>query len=313
MSKCPWCSWSGVQGWALKVECFSPVALVLGLALFCCGLSSLGADNATPGFRGDGLCRFALHQYVLPKANEDKINLIVADLLRRHEEAFNFTASTNLHVRIRIFGTFDGYRSFALTNHNGFEHESLSLSNLAGYFSPRDNEVVTWRQRDPTYLANNILHECSHAIMHQQFRELPIWLDEGCAVYFSFPVYMRDAHEDLALRSRWFELRKWLQEGSLPELRQFLNNSPQEFRREDPQMTYPVSWSVFQLLMSTPENRRVLNGLVAEYQKPAIKPGVKSPDCAEILNKSYPGGLARMDKDWRSWIARGSANVLGIQ
>ncbi|MDR3458436.1 MAG: hypothetical protein P4N60_13375 [Verrucomicrobiae bacterium] len=280
--------------------------VVLALGFFLAG--AVRADDATPGFRGDGLCRFALNQYFLPKVNEDKINLIVADLLRRHEEAFGFTASPNLRVRIRIFGTFEGYRSFALTNHNGFEHESLSISNLAGYFSPRDNEVVTWRQRDPTYLANNILHECSHAIMHQQFRELPIWLDEGCAVYFSFPVYMRDAHDDLILRSRWYELRKWQREGALPDLRKFLSISPQEFRRQDPKMTYPVSWSIFQLLMSTPENRRALNALVAEFQKPAAKP----PEAAQLLDKFYPGGLARMDKDWRNWIARGAVNVLGM-
>jgi len=148
-----------------------------------------------------------------------------------------------------------------------------------------------------------------HRTGGQQFRALPIWLDEGCAVYFSFPAYMRDAHDDLALRSRWYVLRKWLTDGQLPDLHQFLDLSPQEFRKEDPARTYPVSWSVFQLLMSTPENRRALNVIVAEYQKPAPK----EPDCAELLNKFYPGGLVKMDKDWRAWIARGAANLLGSQ
>jgi hypothetical protein len=266
------------------------------------------ADNATPAFRGNGLCRFALHQYVLPKGNEDKINMIVADLLKRHEAAFNFIASTNLHVRIRIFGTFEGYRRFAATNHQELEHEGLSISNLAGYFSERDNEVVTWRQRDPAFLANSILHECSHAIMCQQFRELPTWLGEGCAVYFSYPVYMRSEHDELVLRSRWFELGKWLQAGSLPDLRRFLDSGPQEFYMQDPNMNYVVGWSLFQLLMSTPENRRALNELVAEYQKPALKP----PDSAQLLDKLYPGGLARMNKDWHDWIARGATHVLGM-
>ena len=284
-------------------------ALLLALAWLNSSLSVFGADNATPGFYGEGLCRFAFQEYAMPKANRDKVDFIVGDLLRRHEETFNFIASTNLHVRIRIFGTFDGYRRFAITNHSGFEHESLSISNLAGYYSQRNNEVVTWRQRDPTYLANNILHECSHAIMHQQFRELPIWLDEGCAVYFSFPVYMRDEHDDMALRGRWFELRKWLQEGSLPDMRKFLDNTPEEFRQQDPKMTYPVSWSIFQLLMSTPENRRALNAMVTDFQKPGVRP----QDCSQMLNKYYPGGLARMDKDWHGWIVRGAANVLGTQ
>jgi len=264
----------------------------------------LRADDATPGFRGDGICRFALQQYILPKANEDKINLIVGDLLRRHEEAFNFKASPELHVNIRIFGTFEGYRHYALTNHSGVEDISLSISNLAGYYSERNQEVVTWRQRDPTYLANNILHECSHAIMHQQFQVLPLWLDEGCAVYFSFPVYMRDAADELQLKYRWHALKQWLDEGSLPELRSFLNLTPEEFHRQPPERTYPASWSLFQLLMSTPENRQALNALVLAFQKPGAP-----PDCAKLLDKYYPGGIARMGKDWKVWIARGAASV----
>lgn len=268
----------------------------------------LRADNVTPGFQGDGFCRFALQQYVLPKANEEKINFIVGDLLKRHEAAFNFTANPELHVRLRIFGSFEGYKTFALTNHIGFEHESISISNLAGYYSGRNNEVVTWRQRDPTYLANNILHECSHAILHQQFRALPIWLDEGGAVYFSFPAYMRDAADDRRLRSQWFELKKWLDEKSLPDLRGFLNISPPEFRRQPAAKMYPVSWSVFQLLMATPENRQALNALVVEFQKPDAP-----PDCAKLLDKFYPGGLGKMEKDWRVWIARGAAGVLGTR
>jgi hypothetical protein len=109
------------------------------------------------------------------------------------------------------------------------------------------------------------------------------------------------------LRSRWFELRKWLQERSLPDLHRFLNYQPEEFYSRDPQMDYAAGWSLFQLLMSTPANRRALNGLVLEYQKPALKP----PDCAELLNQLYPGGLVKMNQDWRGWIVRGAANVLG--
>jgi hypothetical protein len=30
-----------------------------------------------------------------------------------------------------------------------------------------------------------------------------------------------------------------------------------------------------------------------------------------LLGASYPGGLVKMEKDWRAWIARGAVNVLG--
>jgi hypothetical protein len=271
------------------------------------------AEAGQPVFQGDGLCRFILQNYYLPQVNEDKINLIVSDLLRRHEEAFNFIASPELHIRIRIFGRFEDYEKFAGTNLGNFEgqHENLSLSNLAGYFSQRDQEVVTWRQRDPTYLANNILHECSHAIMHQEFRALPIWLDEGCAVYFSFPAFMRSETAVQRLDFQWFELKRWLDAGSLPSLKTFLNLTPDEFRALDAGRTYPVSWSLFQFLMSTPENRAAMNELIREYQPQPE--AAWPPDCAKLMGKFYPGGLNKMESDWHVWIQRGAVNVLGVR
>jgi hypothetical protein len=285
----------GVKNWLsfIFVFLFSP-------ALF--------AAASQPVFQGDGLCRFILHGYYLPKENENKINFIVADLLQRHEQAFNFTASPDLHVRIRIFGRFEDYEQFARTN-GTFENQNglASLSNLAGYFSGRDREVVTWRQNDPTYLANNILHECSHAIMHQEFRSLPIWLDEGCAVYFSFPAFMRSESSVRRLDYQWDELKQWLDEGSLPDLHVFLNLTPPEFRALPPERTYPISWSLFQFLMGTPERRQAMNEMIREYQ-------TQNPftvDCAKLLGASYPGGLAKMELDWHAWIKIGAANVLG--
>jgi hypothetical protein len=263
--------------------------------------------SAAEVFQGDGLCRFILENYSLPKANEDKINFIVANLLQRHEAVFNFTPVEDFHIRIRIFGRFEDFKNFASTNQNIFE--TSSISNLAGYYSSRDQEVVTWRQHDPTYLANNILHECSHAIMHAEFRALPIWLDEGCAVYFSFPVFMRSESATRRLEGQWLQLKLWLDQGSLQELKKFVNISPSEFRAMDPARAYLTGWSLFQLLMSTPENRKVMNDLIRDYQ-PQLDMATWPPDCAKLLDKSYPGGVAKLERDWHAWIERGAANVI---
>ncbi|HEU6447326.1 MAG TPA: hypothetical protein VFV23_02670 [Verrucomicrobiae bacterium] len=280
------------------------------LSLLFAALLPLAGFAAAPVYQSNGICRFILCDYNLSAENEAKIDLIVADLLKRHEEVFNFTNS-NLRINIRLFGRFDDYAQFAKTNFQGFGSAQLNqnISNLAGYYSYHDKEVVTWRQRDPTYLANNILHECSHAIMHQQFRVLPIWLDEGCAVYFSFPAFMRSAGAQERLKYQWFVLKKWLDEKSLPNLRTFLNLPPDQFRAEDPDRTYPISWSLFQLLASTPENRAAMNKMILDFQN-------QNPfdhDCAELMDKYYPGGVAKLEKDWHLWIIHGAANVLGTK
>lgn len=265
------------------------------------------AQSGGPVWQGDGLCRFVLNHYWLPPENEAKVNLIIGDLLRRQEAVFGFKTDTNFHIHIRIFGRFQDYQQYAITNNIGFGNDPEGLTNLAGYYSGRDREVVTWRQHDPTYLANNILHECSHAIMHHEFRVLPIWLDEGCAVYFEFPAFMRSQTAEERLNGQWYYVKHWLDDGSLPRLRQFLNISPPEFRAMDPARAYTVSWSVFQLLMSTPATRLAMNTMIRKYQRPGARP----PDCAALLDQAYPGGLTRMEWDWHVWIKQGAMNVLG--
>src|SRR4030095_7374826 len=189
------------------------------------------------------------------KSDGEKINFVVSDLLKRQAEAFDLRTPTNLQITIRMFGRFEDFCQYGRTNYLMADggQAAGAITNMAGYFSPRENEVVTWRQKDPSYLANNILHECSHAMSHGQFRMLPRWLNEGCAVYFSFPRFLRDESDDLSLRSRWLRLKRWREEGTLPKLAAFVDQTPDEFRRMPPERSYAVSWSLFQFLMSSAE------------------------------------------------------------
>jgi len=265
------------------------------------------ADTNAPVERVEGNCRFILHNYPLTKTDGERINRVVSDLLKRQAEAFEFSVPTNLELRIRMFGRFPDFCQYGRTNYlvTDGEYAGNEITNMAGYFSPRENEVVTWRQKDPSYLANNILHECSHALSFSQFRFLPRWLNEGCAVFFSFPRNVRDLSDDMSLRGRWLRLKQWHEQGSLPKVPAFVDQTPEEFRKLPPERSYIVSWSLFQFLMSNPENRKAMNGMVRRQQRRR-----DFAPCSELLEELYPGGLAKLEKDWHSWIVRGAASVL---
>jgi hypothetical protein len=281
-------------------------------ALFCGWTVLAGwlpAQASQPVIQGTGLCRFILHDYELPPASQATIDRIVTELLQRHREVFGFQPAADFHVRIRIFGRQEEYLSFARTNHPAANAETgggrLNATNLAGYYALNADEVVTWRQRDPSYLANNILHECSHAIMHRHYQNLPHWLSEGCAVYFSFPLQMQDEADVRSLNRRWTLLNQWWWEDSLPKLEGFLNLDRHGQSTDETTRFYTVSWSVFQFFMSTPENRKVLRQLLVRLQPSAPVP----TDCAGALNALYPGGLNRFERDWHEWIRKGTSNL----
>lgn len=277
------------------------------LCLIWLSLCSVGADVKQPVVQETGVCRFLLHRYPLPVKDQVTINRILDDLLKEHENAFGFSNRAELRIQIRIFGREEDYRQFARTNMARPEGSPSYITNWGGYYSVRDREVVTWRQRDPSRLANNLLHECSHAIMYHQFRAVPAWLIEGCAVYFESPRYMRDQNDERRIKAKWKQIKQLLEEGKLPNLRAYLDLKPDEFYAQPASQTYTPGWSLFQLLMSTPEKRKSMNEMLQHFQTSSGR----KDGCAALLDKSYPGGLARLEQDWKTWIARGSERVLG--
>lgn len=279
------------------------------LTLVCATPSASGAEENSAEFKGEGLCRFALHEYQLPARNEAAINRIVMEALKKHEKLFAFTAPADFHVRVRVFGRFADYESYTQTNRAAqqFTKNGRSLTNLGGYYSPRQQQVVTWRQQHPTQLANTLLHECSHAILHSAFRWIPIWLSEGSATYFAYPPGIQDNRDIGSLQYRWAKLNVLLRAKQLPTPRTILNWSEEEWMQQDPGLTYTVSWSMFQLMMSTPQRQAGLQKYLREIQRLRRR----ETDLAVVFGAYYTGGLAQLEKDWHGWIAKGGSRVLG--
>jgi hypothetical protein len=259
-------------------------------------------------YKGEGLCRFALVEYQLPAKNEAAINRIVSEALKKHEKLFAFKAAEGFHVRIRIFGRFADFESYTKTNAQKFAQSWQSLTNLGGYYSNRDRQVVTWRQRHPTLLANTLLHEASHAILHSAYRRIPIWLSEGSATYFAYPPGIQDQRDIGSLQYRWAKLNVLLRAKQLPATRTILNWTDLEWMGQDPGLTYTVSWSLFQLMMSTPQRQEILQRYLRELQQ---RSRGRNIDPAGILSSIYPGELDQLEKDWHGWIAKGGSRVLG--
>ena len=122
---------------------YSSQFVLFGLLWLTC--LSTWADVDRPAMPENGVCQFLLHHYALSAKDQTTINLIIADLVKQHEQAFDFTHHGDLRIQIRIFGREADYRQFALTNNARLEEWLFYITNVAGYYSVRDREVVTWR------------------------------------------------------------------------------------------------------------------------------------------------------------------------
>jgi len=284
-----------------------PIILSLHFALAFIGPAQ--SADPPPVEQGTGLCRFILHGYQLLPQTEATINAEVGKSMKLHQELFGFRPSPAFAIRMRIFGKYGDYEAHTARLSERFDAslKSRNVQELTGYYFHPVGEIVTWRQKRPDYMANNILHEASHAIMMAHYRRMPMWLSEGCATYFSYPSHMQDDHDIGTLRFRWAKLNLWYRQKKLPALHDFVDLRGAEWARQDMLMAYSVSWSIFQYLMSTPEHRQLLRDYMNQLQE---RRG-RRMSAGDLLNQMHPGGLDALEKNWHTWIYTGGKRVLG--
>jgi hypothetical protein len=65
-------------------------------------------------------------------------------------------------------------------------------------------QVFAYQQKE---LADDLRHECTHALLHSSVPEVPLWLDEGLAEYFEAPAEQRVfEHPQLAAARKWNQM-----------------------------------------------------------------------------------------------------------
>lgn len=260
-------------------------------------------------FKGGGLVQFAPHGFTLTSTTDAAVNHSVRQLLERHQAVFGFQTRSGFRVRMRIFGGYEEYTNatFGLFWTNAIDRQALSGRpfNVAGYYVPDSKEIVTWRQQMPGFLGTTLLHEAGHAIMDAHYDNIPMWLLEGSAEYFAYVLHPPGELQQRMLRYRWTRLGEWQQAKSLPSLTELLNASPMGFRGMDPEKAYAASWSLFQLLVASDTNRRVVVRLLSERQGTTTR--TPPEECSTQIERLYQGGLGRLDAAWQAWIVRGAS------
>jgi hypothetical protein len=282
------------------------LALLLAGGLSYRTFAAPAAAFSEKDFKGVGRCQFAAHGFVLSPQTELAISDSVQKLLDRHQAVFGFRTLPDFRLRMRIFGKFDDYRdaTFNVYWTNAAERRAFQgrLSSVAGYYTSITREIITWQQHVPGSLGTTLLHEASHAIMDAHYEDVPLWLLEGSAEYFAFALHPPGEMNQILLRHRWTLLNQWLKAEELLPLRRLLDADSVEFKRLDPEKSYAMSWSLFQLLMSSDPNRRAMLSLLRERQPPTQV----TLDSSEQVGRLYPGGLKRLENDWHAWIRTGA-------
>ena len=283
--------------------------LFLAVVLTCSIPSSSAAELRLDenDFKGSGRCQFAVHGFTLAPQTEKAINDSIQKLLDRHRAVFRFSPKLDFRLRMRVFGRYEDYTNATFTLYWTNRADRLALQgrpfNVAGFYTSATREIVTWRQQMPGFLGTTLLHEASHAIMDAHYQDVPLWLMEGAADYFAFALHPPGELHQRLLRQRWTQLNRWRGDGNLFSLESLLNADGATFKSLDPEKAYTMSWSFFQLMMSSEAYRRMTITLLEERQTPPQQ----EVDCVEQVARLHPGGVQRLEAAWHAWIRAGAS------
>lgn len=279
--------------------------LALGCALAGASLSCCGAAAPPPSdadFKGIGLCRFAAHGFAMTAQTEAAINESVRKLLERHQAVFKFNRRPDFHLRMRVFGSHEDYTNatfrYYWTNAADLRALEGRPFKVAGFYTSATREIVTWRQQMPGFLGTTLLHEAGHAIMDAHYDRVPLWMLEGSAEYFAFALHPPSELHQQMLRQRWSKLKEWLRDGAFLSLETLLKADSAGFKSLEPEKAYVMSWSVFQFLMSSDANQRLMLSILREWQKTEDE----APDSVRQIERLHPGGIKAFEASWHRWL-----------
>jgi tetratricopeptide (TPR) repeat protein len=140
-------------------------------------------------------------------------------------------------------------------------------------------------------------HEYAHLILHASGLQLPPWLNEGLAEFFS-TLRIDDRGwnmgGDLPTRSQVLRRDTWM---PLPQLLTLPVESPLRENRDKAALFYAQSWKVTEMLVLSPEYRPRFQALIA-----VLTSGMPSP---QALTKVYKKPLKLIGQDVHAWTNTG--------
>jgi len=133
----------------------------------------------------------------------------------------------------------------------------------------------------------------------------PNWINEGLAECFE-GIVVKNKKIYLRRNPTWLEKMKHkLREGSLQPIEHYLGISNKQWRESSARVEsthYMVAWSIMSSLLSS---RHGIDTLRAVFSSMRSKGWWKEGQLVVIFAEAYPGGIKKLDRDWRNWIRSG--------
>jgi tetratricopeptide (TPR) repeat protein len=183
-------------------------------------------------------------------------------------------------------------RVIAFRSESEYRPYRLRSTSDAYYVGAENRDYIVMRTLDASDFTT-AAHEYAHLILHASGLQLPPWLNEGLAEFFST---LRISNRgwsvggDLPTRSQLLRRETWM---PLSQLLTLPAESPVRQDREKTALFYAQSWKITEMLMLSPEYRPHFQALIA-----ALTSGMPS---LQAMTEVYAKQLETIAQDLRAW------------
>lgn len=234
--------------------------------------------------------RFDLINYRVPPPVRDRLSTSVSKIFTIYNQALDIQYPQESEFLIRIYGSEQAYRAYQ-------RRVAPVLENAAGFYDSSTNRITTWGM-DERALQRLVTHECSHAISASGGRRIPVWLNEGLAVYFE-SMHVSGLSATVPLSDYWLGvLRQRGYNRQLPDLRRTLDSEHNQWYAANghDNLSYATSWSLVWFLMDSEAGRDILRQLLHPPKRGSV------PASSDVIARHWPGGLDGFSQDWQHWL-----------
>jgi len=199
-------------------------------------------------------------------------------------------AMSKSDIDMKVFASKKDFRNYMLQ-----ETESYS-DNVAGFYLPLGNKVAVLYSRNDVHVQKVALHESTHVFQYQSIGYMPSWITEGMAEYFEY-LEVRGNAKEVSVNQGWLQ---YIRSNPSISAKTLMTSAHRNWKGQHASLFYGNSWALFYFMM-LPENRNIMKTLIADMAKDKCD---EVPDeyYVNIVNENYRGGIAQLEKDWRSWI-----------
>ena len=234
--------------------------------------------------------------FTLSEALRDRIQAQVDGLYQAYVRWFDWSTEPDHPITIKLFGSYELFEQYQIETRGRF------ITNRSHY-TPARREVLMLGSNFEEATLQLLLHETSHAVMDMQVRNASKWFNEGIACLFEGVEYRRGEHF-VRTQGSWSErMGLKLEEGSLAPLTDYLRIPDQQWGAESGRVEntyYMIAWSLMRFLITTEHGMRAL---AQALQSQRFRSGDPN-ELVTLLDATYPGGIRRLDREWRTWIAK---------